>query len=203
MKKKMSKAEQIRRARQRKIDQYIRDYLNGYNQGGKGSAFELMAVEYLVPHTKRVKVQGHDKHDLFIKVKGKWRTFEIKTGAGEIVKLTDPEVFDWKVDDYPLEMLLAGQKSEAIIYSFDGSIETARVFTKEELFDFLRTYPARNGNPNGMFQKMSGVGEAHEEGYLRLKIAVGGTSCKAKREWLLANIHRVGVSLTDFAESRA
>lgn len=201
--KKISKAEQIRRERQRTIDRYIQDYLNGHNQGGKGSAFELQVVEYLVPRTKRVKVQGHDKHDLLIKLQGRYRSFEIKTGAGEIVKLTDPQVFDWKVDNYPLEMLLQGQKSEAIIYSFDGEIDTARVFTKEELFDFLRTYPSRNGNPNGMFQKMSGVEEAHEEGYLRLKIAVGGSSCKAKREWLLANIHRVGVSLTDFAESRA
>lgn len=201
--KKISKAERIRRERQRTIDRYIQDYLNGHNDGGNGNAFELKVVEYVVPRTKRVKVQGHDKHDLMIKLNGKYRTFEVKTGAGEIVKFTNPELFDSKVDNYSLQTLLENQKSEAIIYSFDGNIETARVFTKEEFFDFLRTYPSRNGNPNGMFQKMSGVAEAHEEGYLRLKIAVGGSSCKAKREWLLKNIHRVGVSLTEFVESRA
>lgn len=201
--KKISKAEKIRRERQRTIDRYIQDYLNGYNQGGRGSAFELQVVEYLVPRTKRVKVQGHDKHDLMIKLNGKYCTFEIKTGAGELVKFTDPQLFDLKVDDYTRQTLLDGQKSEAIIYSFDGDINNARVFTKEEFFNFLWTYKGRTSNPNAMFQKMSGVEEAHEEGYLRLKIAVGGSSCKAKREWLLANIHKVGVSLTDFAESRA
>lgn len=204
MKKKISKAEMIRRKRQRNIDRYRSDYLNGYNQGGNGGAFELEVLEYIIPRTNRTNVQGHGKHDMWITLNGRRCTFEIKTGAGEIVKFTDPELFDIKVNDYSLETLLDNQKSDAIIYSYDGKLENARVFLKEEFFSFLRTYPSRGGkNINGMFQKMGGVEQAFEDGFLRLKLAVGGTSCKAKREWLLANIHKVGISLQELKESRA
>lgn len=201
--KKISKAEQIRRERAAVIAKNRKDYENGRHDGGNGNAFELETVEYVVPRTTRTTVKGHDDHDLRIMLNGKYRTFEVKSGAGEIVKFTNEELFDAKVDSYSLDTLLAGQKSEAIIYSYDANIENARVFTKEEFFSFLRTYPSRNGNPNGMFQKMGGTQKAKEKGYLRLKLAVNDGSCKAKRDWLLRNIHKVGISLQELVESRA
>lgn len=201
--KKISKAEMIRRERATTIEKNLEAYNKGYNDGGKGNAFELQVVEYLVPKTTRTTVQGQNRHDLRIMLNGKYRTFEVKTGAGEIVKLTDEELFDVKVDTYSLKTLLDGQKSEAIVYSYDASLENARVFTKEEFFNFLRTYPSRNGNINGMFQKMGGVQTAKEKGFLRLKIAVNNNNCKAKRDWLLANINKVGISLQELVKARA
>lgn len=174
----------------------------------EGKATELYTRCFITPESKITKVQKAGGTDIRFTLKdneGKVTTYytEIKSLSGEVVKLEDEELYSKKVDDLTLEELLSGQKSPYILYSLTGSLEDMYLMKTEEFFRLLREYPSRTGNVNGMFQRMGSVEKAKEKGYMRYKLAVHPSNCKAKNEWLASKMGSIGISFKELLEKRA
>lgn len=200
----MMKKSKYNKMRLKEIDRILS---NSNDPGRQGKAFELVIRCLLTPNSKITKVQKGGQTDIRFTLKGegsKKKTFytEIKSLSGELVKLEDEELYSAKVDSLTLDHLLSGQKSPYILYSLTGRLEDAYLMRTEDFFKLLREYPSRTNNPNGMFQKMGSIETANKKGYMRYKLAVHPSNCKAKHDWLKNKMGDIGISLKDLLEAR-
>lgn len=192
----------------KRLEEVQRVLSNPKDPGKFGKVFELLVRCLLTPNSKITKVQKAGGTDIRFQLKdkgGKVTTYytEVKSLSGEIIKLEDEELYSAKVDSLTLDHLLSGQKSPYILYSLTGKLEDAYLMKTEEFFKLLREYPSRTGNPNGMFQRMGSIKKAKEKGYMRYKLAVHPSNCKAKNDWLGSKMGTIGISLKDLLEARA